>query len=47
MAVGGAVSGRGTDDEEEAVAEIRLIRALPPSAMGLHFTLGMRRDMVV
>ena len=45
MAVGGAVSGGGTDDEEEAAAEIRLIRALPPSVMGLHFILGMRRDM--
>ena len=39
------MSGGGTDEEEEAVAEIRLIRALPPSGMGLHFILGMRRGM--
>ena len=45
MAVGGAASDGGTDDEEEEVAEIRLIRALPPSVMGLHFILSMRRAM--
>ena len=43
VAVGGAGSDGRTDDEEEEVSEIRLIRALPPPVTGLHFILSMRR----